>query len=71
VVPTFFQAGVAVAGVVAGIASVVQTTQADAPGRFEMTFFEISSIFHDGTPARVVPGDHSPNLDGHDCSFSG
>jgi len=50
---------------------VVQTTQADAPGRFEMNVLRDFVDFHDGTPARVVPGDHSPNLDGHDCSFSG
>src|SRR6267378_2052833 len=52
VVPTFLVEASESPELSAGIVSVVQTTQAEAPGRFETTFFDTSSIF---TTARPLP----------------
>ncbi len=52
VVPTFLVEASESPELSAGIVSVVHTTQAEAPGRFETMFFEISSIF---TTARPLP----------------
>jgi len=57
VVPTVFSEASESPELSAGIASVVQTTQAEAPGRFETTFFDTSSIF---TTARPLPSCRSP-----------
>src|SRR5258706_15001302 len=52
VVPAFFLEASESPELSAGIVSVVQTTQAEAPGRFDTIFFETSSIF---TTARPLP----------------
>src|SRR5258708_38928464 len=52
VVPTFLVEASESPELSAGIVSVVQTTQAEAPGRFDTMFFETSSIF---TTARPLP----------------
>src|SRR3989442_1292814 len=52
VVPTFLPEASKSPELSAGIVSVVQTTHADAPGRFDTMFFETSSIF---TTARPLP----------------
>src|SRR5258708_32223313 len=52
VVPTFLVEASESPELSAGIVSVVQTTQAEAPGRFDTMFLETASIF---TTARPLP----------------